>query len=90
MILSSQDELLLNAYVDGELDPIEATRFEQRLQSDAALNARVETLRALRGALRSDLAEDIPSPELRRRIMAKLNPPPRADRNRGPHTGNRL
>jgi len=49
MTLSSQDELLLNAYVDGELDPIEATRFEQRLQSDAALNAQVETLRALRG-----------------------------------------
>ena len=81
MTLSPQDELLLNAYVDGELDPIEATRFEQRLQSDNALDARVETLRALRGALRSDLAEDIPSPELRRRIMAKLSPPPRADRN---------
>ena len=78
MTLSSQDELLLNAYVDGELDPIEASSFEQRLQSDAALNAQVETLRALRGALRSDLAEDVPSPELRRRIMAKLNPPPRA------------
>jgi anti-sigma factor RsiW len=81
MTLSSQDELLLNAYVDGELDPIEASSFEQRLQSDAALNAQIETLRALRGALRSDLAEDVPSPELRRRIMAKLNPPPRADRN---------
>jgi len=38
MTLSSQDELLLNAYVDGELDPIEATRFEQRLRADAALN----------------------------------------------------
>ena len=75
MTLSSQDELLLNAYVDGELDPIEASSFEQRLQSDAALNAQIETLRALRGALRSDLAEDVPSPELRRRIMAKLNPP---------------
>jgi len=29
MTLSSRDELLLNTYVDGELDPIEATRFEQ-------------------------------------------------------------
>jgi len=81
MTLSTHEELLLNAYLDGELDPIEATRFEQRLVSDAALNARVETLRALRRALRSDLAEDVPSPELRRRIMAKSNPPPRADRN---------
>jgi anti-sigma factor RsiW len=81
MTLSSQDELLVNAYLDGELDPIEATRFEQRLVADAALNAQVETLRALRGALRSDLAEDVPSPELRRRIMAKLNLLPRVDGN---------
>ena len=81
MTLSLQDELLLNAYLDGELDPIEATRFEQRLVADAALNAQVETLRALRGALRSDLAEDVPSPELRRRITSKLNLAPRAVRN---------
>ena len=81
MTLSPQDELLLNAYLDGELDPIEANRFEQRLVSDAPLNAQVETLRALRGALRSDLAEDVPSPELRRHIMTKLNLFPRGDRN---------
>ena len=81
MTLSAHEELLLNAYLDGELDPIEATRFEQRLVSDAALNARIETLRALRAALRLDLAEDVPSPELRRRIMSKLNLVPRADRN---------
>jgi anti-sigma factor RsiW len=77
MTLSLQDELLLH----GELDPIEAARFEQRLVIDAALNAQVETLRALRRALRSDLAEDVPSPELRRRITSKLNLAPRAIRN---------
>jgi anti-sigma factor RsiW len=73
MTLSLQDELLLNAYLDGKLDPIEAARFEQRLMADPALNAQVETLRALRGALRSDLTEDVPSPDLRRRITSKLN-----------------
>src|SRR4029453_16257798 len=81
MTFSAQDELLLNAYIDGELDPIEATRFEQRLVAHAALNARIETLRALRAALRSDLAQDMPSPELRRRIMSNLNLVPRADKN---------
>jgi anti-sigma factor RsiW len=81
MTLSLQDELLLNAYLDGELGPIEAARFEQRLVADAALNAQVETLRALRAALRSDLAEDVPSPDLRRRIESKLNLAPRAIRN---------
>jgi anti-sigma factor RsiW len=80
MTLSLQDELLLNAYLDGELDPIEAARFEQRLVVDAALNAQVETLRALRRALRSDLAEDVPSPELRRRITRNLNLAPRAEK----------
>ena len=34
MTLSFQDELLLNAYLDGELDPIEAARFDQRLVAD--------------------------------------------------------
>ena len=81
MTLSPQDELFLNAYLDGELDPIEANRFEQRLVFDAPLNAQVETLRALRGALRSDLTDDAPSPELRRHIMTKLNLFPRGDRN---------
>jgi anti-sigma factor RsiW len=81
MTHSPQDELLLNAYLDGELDPIEATRFEERLGADATLNAQIEALRALRGALRSDIAEDVPSPELRRRIMAKLNLLHRADRS---------
>jgi anti-sigma factor RsiW len=84
MTFSLQDELLLNAYLDGELDPIEAARFEQRLVADPALNAQVKTLRALRAALRSDLAEDVPSPGLRRTIMSKLNLAPRADRHPWP------
>jgi anti-sigma factor RsiW len=81
MTRSPQDELLLNAYIDGELDPIDATHFDECLGADATLNAQVEALRALRGALRSDLAEDVPSPELRRRIMSYLQLVPRADRN---------
>jgi anti-sigma factor RsiW len=81
MMLSAHEDLLLNAYLDGELDPIEAARFEQRFVSDAKLSARIETLRALRAALRLDLAEDVPSPELRRRIMGNLNLVPRPDRN---------
>jgi anti-sigma factor RsiW len=81
MTLSPQDELLLNAYIDGELDPIDATHFEERLGADATLNAQVEALRALRGALRSDLADDVPPSELRRRIMGSLNLVPPADRS---------
>ena len=81
MMLSAHEDLLVNAYLDGELDPIEAARFEQRFVSDAKLSARIETLRALRAALRSDLAEDVPSPGLKRRIVSRLNVVPRAARN---------
>ena len=77
MTLSQDDELLLNAYLDGELDPLEARSFEARLASEPALAGEIEAYRLLRSALRSDLAEDVPSPGLKRRIMSSpaLRPP---------------
>jgi anti-sigma factor RsiW len=71
---SYDDELLLNAYLDGELDAIEARAFEERLAGNPALTGEVEARRALRAALRADLAEDLPSSELRRRIMPEQRP----------------
>jgi anti-sigma factor RsiW len=70
MTLSKDDELLLNAYLDGELDPLEAGRFEARLASEPGLAGEIEAYRLLRSALRSDPAEDVPSPGLERRIMS--------------------
>jgi anti-sigma factor RsiW len=78
MNLSEEDELLLNAYLDGELDPLDANRFEERLASEPALAAEMEAYRLLRAALRSDLAEDVPSSSLRHRVTAGLDVrPPR-------------
>lgn len=73
MTLSKEDELLVNAYLDGELGPLEANRFEQRLLSEPALVAEIESYRLLRTALRSDLDEDVPSSDLRNRIRSRLN-----------------
>jgi len=42
MTLSKDDELLLNAFLDGELDSLEASRFEARLASEPALAADIE------------------------------------------------
>ena len=70
MTLSQDGELLLNAYLDGELDPLEARSFEARLASEPALAGEIEAYRLLRSALRSDLAEDVPSPGLKRRITS--------------------
>jgi anti-sigma factor RsiW len=74
--VSEQDELLLNAYLDGELAPIEAARFEQRLAKEPGLALQAEARRALRDRLRSDLVEDVPSDDLRRCIMASVSGPP--------------
>ena len=76
MSVSEQDELLLNAYLDGELAPIEAARFEQRLAKEAGLTAQVEARHALRDSMRSGLAEEVPSDGLRRRIIASISGAP--------------
>jgi anti-sigma factor RsiW len=76
MSVSDQDELLLSAYLDNELAPIEAARFEQRLAKEPRLAAEVDAHRALRDSLRSGLAEDVPSDDLPRRIMAGVGGTP--------------
>jgi anti-sigma factor RsiW len=75
MSLSEQDELLLNAYLDGELAPMEAVRFEQRLAEDPALAKEVAARRALSESLRGGLADDVPPASLERRIMASVSIP---------------
>ena len=60
--------LLLHAYLDGELDPINALEMERRIAADPALareRDRVETLRQL---MRERLPRETPSPALRARI----------------------
>ena len=60
--------LLLDAYVDGELDAAAALSVERRLEADAGLKAEYERLMALRSALWASVRPDIASDDLRRRI----------------------
>ena len=69
--------LRLNAYLDGELDPIAAREIERTLSIDLAAAKELAGLEALREALRSDLAGDVPSENLSRQIEALANPAPR-------------
>ena len=71
----TDDRLLLNAYVDGELDPAHALEFEQRLAVDPALAAAHARLVALRGAIAARLPREQASPQLRRRVAALARPP---------------
>jgi anti-sigma factor RsiW len=71
----TDDRLLLNAYVDGELDLAHALEFEQRLAADPTLAAAHARLVALRGAIAARLPREQASPQLRRRVAALARPP---------------
>lgn len=75
MSLTGQEEILLNAYLDGELPPADAAAFERRLESEPRLVAELDARRAVRDLLRSGLDEDAPPAGLERRIMAGSRPP---------------
>jgi anti-sigma factor RsiW len=70
--LKDNDELQMNAYCDGELDPASAIEFERRLALDEHLKARYLRLLALRRGVRSLPPFDVPS-GLQDRIKAALD-----------------
>ena len=70
--IKDNDELQMNAYYDGELDPASAMEFERRLADDQSLKARYDRLLSLRRAVRSLPQFEMP-PGLRARIDAKLD-----------------
>ncbi|MBS0249936.1 MAG: anti-sigma factor [Proteobacteria bacterium] len=69
---SSHEEslLLLNAYLDNELDAASALNMERRLANDPALRAEHDRLAQLRKALRSQLTTARASDDFRKRISA--------------------
>jgi anti-sigma factor RsiW len=71
------DDLLLNAYLDGELDALRAREFEERLATEPELAKAHARMTALRMEIRKDLADDLPSDALRRRIEAQAHARPR-------------
>jgi anti-sigma factor RsiW len=70
--LRDNDELLLTAYCDGELDPLTASEVERRLETDASLKARYSRLMALRRVMHSLPLAEVPA-GLQARIQARLN-----------------
>jgi anti-sigma factor RsiW len=70
--VTDNDELLLNAYCDGELDLASAAAFERRLAEDETLRAQYTRLMSLRQAFRSFPQSEIPL-GLQARILSKLD-----------------
>jgi anti-sigma factor RsiW len=79
--LRDGDELQMNAYCDGELDPASAIEFGRRLAGDDTLKARYDRLLSLRRTLRSLPQYDVPA-GLQARIQSALDAdrPAQADR----------
>lgn len=91
---SSREEsiLLLNAYLDHELDAASALEFERRLANDPALSAERDRLMQLRSVLSSHLSNDRASESFRKRIsaIAGIGPSDAGDvavQSRRPHGG---
>jgi len=70
--IKDNDELRMNAYFDGELDPASAIEFEQRLAGNESLKARYDRLLSLRRAVRSLPQFEMP-PGLQTRINSALD-----------------
>ena len=64
-MFSNDPILLVNAYLDGELDPANALAIEQRIAANSALAAEYTRI----GALQRLLRERLPA-KLRRRVCA--------------------
>jgi anti-sigma factor RsiW len=70
--MKDNDELWMNAYCDGELDPASAIEFERRLADDQSLKARYNRLLSLRRTLRSLPQIEVPA-GLQARIQLALD-----------------
>jgi anti-sigma factor RsiW len=70
--MRDNDELQMNAYCDGELDPVSAIEFERRLAGDETLKAQYNRLLSLRRAFRSLPQYDVPA-GLQARIQSLLD-----------------
>jgi anti-sigma factor RsiW len=70
--VDDNDQLQLNAYCDGELDPVSAVVFERRMAGDASLKAQYIRLLSLRRAIRSVPLYDAPA-DLSASISSRLN-----------------
>ena len=67
-----RDDGLLQAHLDGELDPVSAAAFKQHLAADPGLRARYESLLSLRRLLHAVPRDDVPVDRLRSRIDAAV------------------
>jgi anti-sigma factor RsiW len=67
-MINEESALTIHAYLDGELDPINALAVEKRMATDSALAAECERVEALQRVIREHLPREAPPPGLRMRV----------------------
>lgn len=70
--INDNDDLLMQTYCDGELDPVSALEFERRMANDESLRARYNLVISLQDTLRSLPRENMP-PGLEARVKSALD-----------------
>ena len=78
MLPENDDELILSAYLDGELDAAAALTIERRLGAESPLQADYERLAALRSTIGAAIPKNVASQAFRRKIAALAVAPPLA------------
>src|SRR5215475_5713015 len=72
--LNEDPTLLVHAYLDGELDPVNALAVEQRLATDPIFAAEYARIEALQRLIHERLPREAPPPGLRARIESAVGP----------------
>ncbi|HEY4921214.1 MAG TPA: hypothetical protein VII40_13995, partial [Xanthobacteraceae bacterium] len=72
LVTHDDPALLLHAYLDGELDPVNTLALEARLARDPRLAAGLSQLETLQRMIRESLPREAPSAALRGRIEAAI------------------
>jgi anti-sigma factor RsiW len=67
-MIHEESMLTIHAYLDGELDPINALAVEKRMATDPALAAECGHMEALQRLMREHLPREAPPPGLRARV----------------------
>ena len=74
-MIHEESALTIHAYLDGELDPINALAVEKRMATDTALARECERVDALQRLMHQHLPRESPPPGLRMRVeTAQANP----------------
>jgi anti-sigma factor RsiW len=67
-MIHEESTLTIHAYLDGELDPINALAVEKRMATDPALAAECERIESLQRLMHEHLPRETPPPGLRMRV----------------------